>query len=106
MKKKAVAAQSTIEIVVLVILVATAVLFMNRYVRRSVMGMLKQNTDKLGKQFAIGGVNKYEYIQNSYSETNVEEKGDGSLTTDIVKQWQNVTEIRNYDELSKEETLL
>ena len=53
MRRKSKKGQSTIEVVVLVIIVAAAVLFMNRYVRRSVMGMLKEKTDGLGKQFSI-----------------------------------------------------
>ncbi len=49
--------QSTIEIVVLIAVIAIAVLSMNRYVRRAIMGRLKSSADQLGSQFSVTGIN-------------------------------------------------
>ena len=102
MKKKG---QSTIEVVILVIIVATVVLFMNRYVRRSVMGMLREQTDKLGDQYSISAVNNYNSVQTSVSKIQIKQRSGGAVYTDIKYRNQTMEETRDYSELNKEDTL-
>ncbi len=64
MKRKG---QSTIEIVVLIAIIAVAVLSMNRYVRRTIMGRLKSSADQLGPQFSVDGIKSID----TYSSVNV-----------------------------------
>ncbi len=59
--------QSTIEIVVLIAIIAVAVLSMNRYVRRTIMGRLKASADQLGPQFSVTSIESI----NTHSTVNV-----------------------------------
>ncbi len=49
---------STIELVTLIVVIAAAILVMNGYVRRAIMGRLKEGADSLGSQFSISTVKK------------------------------------------------
>ncbi len=102
MKRKG---QSTLEIVILVIIVATAVLFMNRYVRRSIIGFLKEQTDKLGDQYSISAVKEYKTVQTSKSKSTVTQSSGGAVYTAIQYSNQTVNETVNYLGLNKEDTL-
>ena len=97
--------QSTIEIVVLIAIIAVAVLSMNRYVRRTIMGRLKASADQLGPQFSVTQINHLE----TYSEANVQytstQNWGGAEEKEYQKKdmisWSNI----ELDALDKEEFL-
>ncbi len=102
MKRKG---QSTLEIVILVIIVATAVLFMNRYIKRTVIGGLRDQADKLGDQYSISAVKEYKTVQTSNSKSRVTQTSGGAVKTNIIYSNQTINETVNYLELNKEDTL-
>ena len=97
--------QSTIEIVVLIAIIAVAVLSMNRYVRRTIMGRLKSSADQLGPQFSVTQINDIQ----THSEVNVRYTTTKNWGGAERKEYQakNMVSWSNIElqELSKEEFL-
>ncbi len=92
MKKKG---QSTIEIVVLIAIIAVAVLSMNRYVRRTIMGRLKSSADQLGPQFSVNAIS----YMNSYTTVNVSYTTNTSWGGEETKNYtmKNITSYSNIE---------
>ncbi len=87
--------QSTIEIVVLIIVIAAAVLTMNRYLRRTIMGRIRQEADQIGEQFSVTGVENItisQSVQARYKTTQ-------TLGGEELKQYayRNITSTRNIE---------
>ena len=68
------------------------------------MGMLKEKTDGLGKQFSIDAVNTYTVSQTSYSNTVTRQLAGGAVYTQINGQNQTINEVAEYGALNQEET--
>ena len=61
--------QSTIEVVVLFIIIAAAVFLMRAYIQRAIQGTLKENGEKIGTawSYEADDPNTRTYFQNTYT---------------------------------------
>ena len=60
--------QSTLEYVILIIIILGALLSIQVYIKRGIQGRLKSATDDIGDQFKPGGTNVVRWV-NTYSKT-------------------------------------
>lgn len=107
-KKQAQRAQSTLEYVVLIVLVVAALLSMQFYIKRGIQGRLRSVTDDIGEQFSPGNTN---VIINTVSHSNTVESFingvtssnllDTETTNTIINQYIINTEIEYFGPLSK-----
>ncbi len=94
--------QSAIEIVVLIMIVAAAVLTMNRFVRRAIMARLKESGDSVGEQFSPDHVTKFNVVQNVKAEYSITMSKGGVETKTYDYYVENRVEDKEFDVLNKE----
>lgn len=94
--------QSAVEIVVLIMIIAAAVLAMNRYVRRAIMARLKESGDSLGEQFSPEHVTKFNVVQNVSAEYTMT-MSQGGVESKVYDSYvENRVEEKEFDALNKE----
>ena len=95
--------QSTLEIVVLIVIVAAAVLVMNRFIRRSIIGKLRESADDIGSQFSVTQLKDLNVVTESSANMTVVSLGAGRETKFIHSQKQSQNTEMWLNEVNKEE---
>ena len=91
--------QSTLEYAILVIIVIGALLTIQAYVRRGIMGRAKKSSDDIGDQYDPGNTN-YLMMKNTYSNTKQTATG-GRSTTELLSDEETNTYVsQNIDNLN------
>ena len=81
-KKRSEQGQSTLELAILIAAVLAAFVFMNIYMKRSVEGKLRSNTDQIGGQFdPVSADSNFVEVQNAL--TNETTTGSGRVDTNL-----------------------
>ncbi len=94
--------QSTIEIVVLIMIVAAAVLTMNRYIRRGIMARLKKSGDSLGEQFSPNHISTFEITRTVNAKFTVTMASGGTEEKQYDTYTETVTENMEFGALNEE----
>jgi hypothetical protein len=86
--------QSTLEYVVLIIIIIGALLSLQAYIKRGIQGRLKQATDDIGDQFSVGNTNvQHKTTTTSYtSETNMK----GQAQSKLLNNEKTITNDSSY----------
>lgn len=82
-KRKKILAQSTLEYAVLIVLVVTALLATQVYIKRAIHGRMKSSADDIGDQISFQSGNVKTTV-NSFSQTNEVVSG-GVTTSNLLK---------------------
>ena len=90
--------QSTIEYVVLVMIIIGALLTIQVYIKRGIQGRLKSATDDIGDQFSPGNMNLTRVVTTNSSTGETNFQGDAKTTDD-----QNTTESMNAEIINAEQ---
>ena len=91
--------QSTFELTLTIVVVVAAVIAMSIYMKRSVMGKLRESGDQVGGQFSpLQTTNSYTRTFNGSQDENVQ--FNGASSTNNVSQSQNRTGQENVNALS------
>ena len=86
-------AQSTLEYVILIILVVAALLTMQIYVKRGIQGRLRSSADDIGEQFSTAG--NMTVITNTFARTNEVGMNRTSSSTLLAPAYTNRVESMN-----------
>jgi uncharacterized protein (UPF0333 family) len=80
--------QSTLEYAVLIVVIIAALIAMQVYLKRGIQGRVRESSDQIGEQFSPGYTTSNRVTFVSANQTEV--SGNGSTTTVINNQFQNV----------------
>lgn len=94
--KRCLRAQGTLEYVILVVVIITALLTMQVYIKRSIQGRLRSSADDIGDQFSTWA--NGEVVFNSYSRTNQYTASGLTYSNLVADMTQNRTESFNFDQ--------
>jgi hypothetical protein len=92
--------QSTLEYVVLIIIIMAALLSLQSYIKRGIQGRLKQATDDIGDQYSVGNTNVQKHVKTwSYTnETNVKGQASSTLKNNEITLTNESTYIINSEQ--------
>ena len=84
--------QTTMEFVVLFIVIIASLIAMQVYLKRGIQGHIRESTDQLGQQYSPGYTTSNmitDTVTNVLEEVNTGKAGNGETVVSYDKQWQN-----------------
>lgn len=82
--------QSTLEYVIMIVVIAAALVAMQAYIKRGVQGKLRSSTDGIGEQYSPG-ITTGGYTTTTGSTSNEAVTAGGGTTTSITRGDQGIT---------------